>query len=360
MATLRKIRDVVIYRDACYNSFPNVARMSNGDLLVAFRHAADWQTEFGRVQHIDPGSIALIVRSRDEGSTWSEPSVLHDDYLYGVQDPCLNVLGDGTVLATCFLWKVAEIGEVDEIGERSGYTRQIGDRYAAKRIGIVTKRSTDNGKTWDRAASLGYGQLALRGNGAELPDGSFLVAAYTEGLDHLFVAKTTDKGLSWSPQGAIAKPADNFLNETHLYRTESGKLVAFIRSQIQDERLPAEKRSPLFTSESFDDGRTWSEPQQHAVYGPTPFHTIRLASGRVLLTYGYRLKPHGLRARLLDPECKRIEEADEIVLRDDGPGMDIGYSHAVQLPDGRILIVYYFYDRADGRRYIAGTWCEEI
>src|SRR5690606_29259578 len=108
-----------------------------------------------------------------------------------------------------------------------------------------------------------------------------------------------------------------------------------------------------------DDGRTWSEPVKREAYSPSPFHALRLQSGRVLLTYGYRLKPYGLRARLLDPECNEIDGAEEIVLRDDGPGTDIGYSHAVQLEDGRILITYYYYDEAGGKRYIAGTWCEE-
>ena len=88
-----------------------------------------------------------------------------------------------------------------------------------------------------------------------------------------------------------------------------------------------------------------------------PLNALRLPDNRVLLTYGYRHKPFGIRARILNPECTDFAEAPEIVLRDDGVNSDIGYTWAVQLDRNRVLVVYYF-NKENGTRHIAGTILE--
>ncbi|MBO9605528.1 MAG: exo-alpha-sialidase [Paenibacillaceae bacterium] len=355
--TLRKLGDVVLFKDDRYLSFPNVIRKPDGELLLAFRRAPDWQATFGHYTHVDPGSEAVVAVSADGGGTWSGMRTLHDDYLYGVQDPCLNVLGDGTIAATFFKWKVYDAGDIR--GRRPSDHLVYG-RWVGRFVGTFTSRSRDGGLTWDEPAPMGIEGAAVRGNAAELPDGSIVVVAYRMDPDHrLIVAKSHDQGRTWTHHATIAGSGEFDLDETNVYRTDSGKLVAFIRTLDHDAATPKERRSPLFVAESFDDGDTWSTPKRTGLYTPSPFHAIRLQSGRVLLTYGYRVAPYGLRARLLEPECGNVDEAEEVVLRDDGLGTDIGYSHAVQLPDGRILIVYYYYDEPKGVRYIAGTWCEE-
>ena len=62
-----------------------------------------------------------------------------------------------------------------------------------------------------------------------------------------------------------------------------------------------------------------------------PLNALRLPDSRVLLTYGYRHKPYGIRARILNAECTDFATAPEIVLRDDGINGDLGYSWPVQL-----------------------------
>jgi hypothetical protein len=70
--------------------------------------------------------------------------------------------------------------------------------------------------------------------------------------------------------------------------------------------------------------------------------------------YGYRHKPYGIRARILDAECTNAATAEEIVLRDDGGSGDIGYPWAAMMKDGRALVAYYL-NQDDGTRHIAGT-----
>ena len=60
---------------------------------------------------------------------------------------------------------------------------------------------------------------------------------------------------------------------------------------------------------------------------------------------------------MLDPECTNSTTADEIVLRADGGNGDLGYPWATMISKHRALVVYYF-NRADGTRYIAGTVVE--
>jgi len=74
----------------------------------------------------------------------------------------------------------------------------------------------------------------------------------------------------------------------------------------------------------------------------------------VLLVYGYRHQPFGVRARVLDPECENVTGAPEIILRDDGGNGDLGYPWVTLLTKKRALVVYYF-NKADGLRHIAGT-----
>ena len=54
--------------------------------------------------------------------------------------------------------------------------------------------------------------------------------------------------------------------------------------------------------------------------------------------YGYRHKPFGIRARILNAECIDFATAPEIVLREDGSNGDIGYTWLVQLDKNHVLV----------------------
>jgi hypothetical protein len=109
----------------------------------------------------------------------------------------------------------------------------------------------------------------------------------------------------------------------------------------------------LLTARSEDGGFTWSPWVRHATKGH-PYHPLQLSDGRVLLTYGYRHAPYGIRMRILDAECTNIDDAEEFIVRDDGGGTDLGYPWAVELPNGEVLVVYYWSGPRDGR-VIAST-----
>ena len=105
------------------------------------------------------------------------------------------------------------------------------------------------------------------------------------------------------------------------------------------------------------DGGKSFQPWQDAGWQGHPHYALRLPDKRVLLVYGYRHKPFGVRARVLDAECANFRTAEEIVLRDDGGNGDLGYPWATMISRDRALVVYYF-NQQDGPRHIAGTVLE--
>ena len=68
-----------------------------------------------------------------------------------------------------------------------------------------------------------------------------------------------------------------------------------------------------------------------------------------------------IRARLIDAECTRIDDAEELVLRDDGGRSDLGYPEGALLDDGTAFVAYYFNHKSDGgnQRYVAATVVSE-
>jgi hypothetical protein len=135
-------------------------------------------------------------------------------------------------------------------------------------------------------------------------------------------------------------------NETSIYETPKGDLVAFVRTEKYDDQT--------VIARSVDAGKSFR--WEGAGFQGHPHHAVRLPDDRVWLVYGYRHKPFGIRARVLNSECTDAAAAPEIVLRDDGGSGDLGYPWAVVLPGGKVLTTYYF-NQENGPRFIAGTVC---
>lgn len=354
---IKPVEHLIVYKDEQYNAFPNVVQNQEGQFVLAFRQAPDRKIPYG-IEHVDPSSKAVFVTSED-GISWSERTrILYDDYFYGVQDPCLNVLRDGTLFATVFMWKVAEL---DDVKGQPDYSHVVFEKWVGKAVGAFTLRSSDGGKTWDQPIPVSIEHTYIRGNCVEMEDGTILAPLYgkVDGCWRVVVGKTEDRGVTWTVHAEIAPEEGYGLFEPNLYRTASGKLVLFSRChKSKPEAGEGHTAYPLVTAQSTDGGVTWSRPVRQDYYSPSPFHVLRLEGGQVLLTYGYRYSPFGVRAVLLDAECDNLEQAEEVTIRDDGYGSDIGYTSAVQLKDGRVLITYYYSMKDERYRYIAGTICE--
>ncbi len=358
-AGIKKIRDVLIYRDSMfYNTFPSVIKRTDGTLLLAFRRAPN-RLIFGEKgnNHVDDNSYLVTLSSAD-GENWTkDPRLLYAHPFGGSQDPCLLQLKDGSIVCASYGWQAVR---PDGIGNlKQPYFESGGYIF----LGGYVVRSGDGGLTWKgpyypphiqperNFNPMGYPVPAYnRGALYEAHDGRILwiVAAHDsikKTSNYLIASK--DKGVSWEYVGEVAKSPQVSFNEASVIETPGGDIVGFLRTEgMEDNAVIARSK---------DGGKnfTW----QSMGFKGHPLNALQLQDGRVLVTYGYRHKPFGIRARILNSECTDFATAPEVVLRDDGGNGDLGYTWPVQLDRNRVLIVYY-YNTANGLRYIAGTIAE--
>lgn len=360
---MRILEHTTIYADpAYYAAFPSIVARPDGELLVAFRRAPDRRRFFaGRHTHTDPNSYLVLVRSQDAGRTWTrEPELIYAHPFGGSQDPCMVQLQDGSLLVSSYAWMLLPEEGVSQAAAEPRW-RVYGWPFTF--LGGYLMRSTNGGRSWQGPIIPPEGEgrahyfpgVAIpacnRGAMVQARDGMlyWLVQHSLESRPRhtiLGLQVSGDGGLMWEDRGIAVADDQVVFNETSLIETPAGDLVAFIRTDgFEDHGVVAR---------STDRGKSWTW-QDMGVIGH-PYHAARLPDGRVFLVYGYRHPPFGIRARLLDPECRHFD-APELVLRDDGGSTDLGYPWACALPDGRLLAVYYF-NQADGTRYIAGTYVQ--
>ena len=359
-----RVADVVIYSDTAYfSAFPSVVQLDNGDLYVAFRRAPN-RVIMGaeRNRHVDANSYLVAVKSSDGGYTWTkEPQLMFAHPFGGSQDPCMLRLANGDILCSSYLW--IQISP-QKYAEYEG--RFYGDDHWTFAGGYLL-RSTDNGKTWQgpinpgsvvptetRSTMLGKLPLYNRGAMCQAPDGTiyWAVACQNGRPDgsSVYLVQSTDGGNTWQYRSVIGHLDNISLNETSVYVTPRGHIVAFMRS----EDYPTDQG---YIARSTDGGKSFT--LQGMGFKGHPFHALRLPDNRVLLTYGYRHAPFGIRARILNSECTDFATAPEIIIRDDGGGTDLGYPWATMTDDNHVLVTYYFnHEQRQGVRKILGTILE--
>jgi len=359
---IRKLRDTVIYSDdKFYSAFPSIVCRPDGELLVAFRRAPE-RRAFGEtgITHTDANSYLVLVRSKDGGETWSrEPELIFAHPFGGSQDPCMIQLRDRSLLCSSYAWSWVDSDAIAKVKQAAHY----GNFTFA---GGFLVRSEDDGRHWEgpiipppcqgETVRDIYNQAVPAYNRGAICEGRdgrlyWAVASNTSTNSHqteTHLMISSDKGRHWSYSCPIVRNEKFTVNETSVYETPKGDLIAFMRTEgFNDQTIVAR---------STDHGQTF-QPWIDAGFQGHPHYTLRLPDNRVLLVYGYRHAPFGVRARLLDPECTHFSDSPEIILRDDGGNGDLGYPWAALISKKRALVVYYF-NKADGTRHIAGTVLE--
>lgn len=340
-----------------YIGWPTVGMLPSGELLAVFSGDRD--------AHVCPFGKTFLVRSGDGGKTWSAPELVNDTPLDD-RDTGLCVCRDGTVLVS---WFTSHYTTEHYLGKRQGEQREKWRRHLEKvtmddvrrwagekilngryELGHWVRRSTDGGHTWEEPVRLP--PTAPHGP-IELSDGRLLFVGIA-GMDRpkvtsgIVAAESSDKGKTWSVISRInGFPAYSggdaggyaYLCEVHPVEVSPDKLVAMARYE-ETPRDPGRKRSVLWQFDSADGGKTWTEPKPTQILGKPP-HMLRLADGRLLVTYGYRHEPYGERACFSRDGGRTWDYDNEVILRDDAPSADLGYPASVQLPNGLILTVYY-------------------
>lgn len=215
--------------------------------------------------------------------------------------------------------------------------------------------STDRGHIWKGPFRLPlFGQKGIMARTDYIVNGKhdctlILTAAKPDSREgRPLCVRTADGGKTWQFVSWIGPEPAGYAIMPATIRLGHEELLTAIRCREGD-------RSWIDAYRSRDDGKSWSfagKPVPDTGEGNPP-SMIRLADGRVCLTYGYRAAPFGIRARTSSDGGTTW--APETILRGDGGGRDVGYPRSVQRPDGKVVTVYYYHDTLLGDRYIGAT-----
>jgi hypothetical protein len=324
------------------------------EILVGF--SAGYHKDLGPERHnIDRERPEehLLARSHDGGQTWSLENPAQQHVLVGTRGMRHGIIPPG-----CNEPEPVDCpGGIDFTHPDFAMTCRMAD------VDTGVSRfyySYDRGHTWKGPFRLPlFGQPGIAARTDYLVDGPqactlFLTASkrnHREG--RVICVRTTDGGKHWQLIGMIGPEPKGIAIMPSTVRLSDHELLTTIR---RHEGPGERQRRWIDAWKSTDNGRSWmllNEPVSDTGEGNPP-HLLKLADSRLCLTYGVRKAPYSMQARLSSDGGQTW--SGPIVLRDDGGNRDLGYPRSVQRGDGKVVTLYYFWDRKTGReRYIAAT-----
>lgn len=330
-------RSVVASGEPRHRAFPGVVKLSSGDILVFYRDGSDhWRTSDG---------VVKMVRSKDEGQSWSAPELVFSESGWGAgahHGP--EQLSDGRLILPMTL--ITNVPR--DVGTR-GY--RDADVSRASKVYILT--SEDGGESWSEPAQVGplegWSWENQYGRVRELPDGRVFVpgGGQKSGDDAWYSGYfvSHDGGRTFPDRVEVAR---GIRDEIDLARLPDGRWIAMVRD------VPPYH---MYQAYSEDEGRTWSEPVRSGLLGNCPSFLV-LPSGTLLLGHRQvdRARTHGCAISASTDGGASWEHVSDIYI---APGdiRDCSYPSMVLLEDGRVFCVYYT-EFVDGNCDIEGLTFE--
>ncbi len=347
----RSFEHRVLYSNGFRHLHPaDILRLQNGELLLMSREATE---------HIANDGDVIMLRSKDGGNTWGEKQVIAGIKDVDEREGCGLQLRDGTIVVGIFY---NGLYKADGDYNWAWRTRKFdeGKQY----LGAYVITSNDNGRTWsgpNYVDTKGMPFSDVEGPTdapVEMPDGSILMAltGYNVQGDmrnySAVLLKSVDKGKSWKYFSTMASDPGGRIGgftEPGLVRTRSGRLIVALRNEAPE--------NAVYSTYSDDNGLTWAPVRKTPMHGH-PVDLIQLSDGRVMATYGIRPRRHadpgGIRACFSRDNGETWDILNEVQLRNDFVNLDIGYPESLEMPDGRVLTVYYY--NLFQRFFLGGTF----
>jgi hypothetical protein len=333
------VKNVIVYKEpGRFGGWPanNGIWVWGNEIVVGFMQGYFKNTERGHAIDNQKPNVARFARSIDGAQTWKieTPSFLDADGKEQEGTECpgdLNFTAPDSALA------------LRMVSSSRGFSRFY--------------YSNDRAKTWQGPYKIPpFDRKGIAARTDYIVDGAheltaFITASKENGREgRVFCTRTKDGGKTWEmvswigpePEGFSIMPSSVRLSPTRILTTIRRKEGSehFIDSWITD-----------------DNGMRWKylnrpvESTGGSVGNPPSM--IKLKDGRLVITYGYRSPPYGIRARISADQGETW--GPEITLREDAGTWDLGYPRTVQRADGKIVTIYYFNDYKDQERYIAAT-----
>lgn len=187
--------DTVCQEAGCYIGWPTITKTRDGELLVVFSGDRD--------AHICPWGRTQMVRSRDNGKTWSQPETITssplDDRDAGIIQTKSGALVVSWFTSTAFMdpaklkWQNLP---PELLASWQRHITKISAETIVTYLGNWTRRSVDDGKSWEKPVktigSAPHGPIQLQ-------DGRLLYVGLSthEKVLKLGVEESRDDGRSW-------------------------------------------------------------------------------------------------------------------------------------------------------------------
>ncbi len=360
-AAPRRLRDadhmVVYRREKEFVGWPHTMgfwNMGDGEILQQVTSLDSSYESADAISHDNigrggGGSRSVALRSKDWGRTWDGAS------------PVFNMMNN----RAADMANATTMGDLQPIDflDRNVLIANSGTAFGLPDGRTVVRVSKDRGRTWSPPIGVPLDGLhSLSGMNSVLirPDGTALIwlmevdkegwnrhpcvyALPPRGTDFHFLTFITKKADPWGNADGDYTSTFRFGGHRWFYprgyMLPSGRMLCVLRSQ-------RDPRGVMWTEvyASDDGGRTWAFLSRVNDFG-SPGSLVRLPDGRLVMVYGYRLMPAGIRATVSEDEGRTW--GPELIVRDDGGSWDLGYPNAWVTDDGKIGVIYYFNSKDD-------------
>jgi len=253
------MKRTLIHEFDSYAREPVLRRMPDGSLICLF------VTGGPREPHNE--NVTMVARSFDDGDTWTEPEVLFSHARRGVWCTEIFTGGDEPMIF------------VHTYNAESWY----------RELQTFVSYSFDGGESWTEPSSLpcGLNGVSVR-QGVVMSSGEWLFPVYRQETrtgfdwpDDILTTKpgflcsaavSSDQGMSFRLYGNLRSEEGVPLWEPNCVELEDGHIVMLMRAQKY-----------LYVSESFDYGRSWSEPRETRIPNANTKLTLLKIRGSILL-----------------------------------------------------------------------------
>ncbi len=218
--------------------------------------------------------------------------------------------------------------------------------------------SRDRTRTWEGPHAFpDFGLVGLSARTDLVPFGPdealfLLTTPKNDGSEGRVVAVWTgDGGRTFERRGWIGVEPRGWMIMPSSLRAGADRVITAVRCSGPREQGRGDHWIELYRSD--DRGHTWTQlatPVADTGSGGNPPALVRLPDGRILLLYGYRDAPSGLRGVISSDDGATWP--DHRVITDDVAMRDMGYPRAVALADGTVVAVFYANQGEEADRYI--------
>lgn len=366
----RNIEHAVAYRrEDEFASHPYVRgfwETGAGHLIANFSLATvDYRGDPQQLAHIglvnSPGGRrAVTIRSEDRGATWkvvnADPRRPNNDVMAprpgidGLPSPLDEMVpvdfADPQVLVSNFNHQY--MNQDPLIRDFYNGLKQVVD---APERQVYFRISKDSGASWSRSVMLpldGLYSLAAVESSLVRHDGRcllFLNGVTRQGqASRPLVYRSLDDGSSFRFLSfVVPRDAPTYGGTNQMYprglQLPDGRLLCTVRV---DRDWAGDMWTEMYQSD--DGGRTWRYLSRVTEFG-APGAPLRLKDGRLVVVYGQRLTPFGIRAVVSEDDGRSW--SGEIIVRDDGGSWDLGYPRVWEAAPGRVGVLYYFNSKDD-------------